>query len=154
MTVVDQTNTMRLVLLVALLSILSSASLPTPEGSYKILFLLPYTTRSHRILHMTLATNLADRGHQITMLTNQAPSSKHPNIYEFTHGIRETDFDSLNYFEFQEESEQILVPPAFIFEVLARKLYHIQEVKDIYNKRKEFDLIVIDSYINDVSSHM
>ncbi|XP_076042881.1 UDP-glycosyltransferase UGT5-like isoform X2 [Oratosquilla oratoria] len=134
----------------ALLPILSSASLPPPEESYKILFLLPYTTRSHRILHMTLATKLADRGHQITMLTNQAPSSKHPNIYEFTHGIRETDFDSVNCFEFLEEMEEALVPPAFIFEAFAKKLYQIQEVKDIYNKRKEFDVIVLDSYMNDV----
>ncbi|XP_076042289.1 UDP-glycosyltransferase UGT5-like [Oratosquilla oratoria] len=141
---------MRLVVLMALLPILSSASLPPPEGSYKILFLLPYTTRSHRILHRTLATNLADRGHQITMLTNQAPSSKHPNIHEFTHGIREADYDSFNVFEYLKENEESFAPSAFIIETLGRKLYHIQEVKDIYNKRKEFDLIVIDSYMNDV----
>ncbi|XP_076042878.1 UDP-glucosyltransferase 2-like isoform X2 [Oratosquilla oratoria] len=141
---------MKLVALMTLLPILSSASLPPPEGSYKILFLLPFTTRSHKILHIALATNLADRGHKITMLTNQAPSSKHPNIYEFTHGMEETDFDSLNVFKFLIQPGASFVPPAFIFEALGRNLYQLQEVKDIYNKRKEFDVIVIDCYMNDV----
>ncbi|XP_076042879.1 UDP-glycosyltransferase UGT5-like [Oratosquilla oratoria] len=85
------------------------------------------------------------------MLTNQAPSSKHPNIYEFTHGIRETDFDRFNVFEYLKETEDSFTQPAYVFEALARNLYQVREVKEIYNKRKEFDLIIIDSFINDVA---
>ncbi|XP_076065879.1 UDP-glycosyltransferase UGT5-like isoform X2 [Oratosquilla oratoria] len=139
-----------LIVSMALLPIITWATLPPPEGSYNILFLLPYTTRSHRILHMSLATALADRGHKITMLTNQIPSDNHPNISEFTHNIKETDIDAVNAFEYYEAPEKFLILFRETYNALGKGLYQIQEVKELYEKRKEFDLIVVDSILNDV----
>ncbi|KAK4324249.1 hypothetical protein Pmani_005089 [Petrolisthes manimaculis] len=39
--------------------------LPPPEASYKILMLLPVSTKSHKNIFMALAEALADRGHKL-----------------------------------------------------------------------------------------
>ncbi|XP_076065862.1 UDP-glycosyltransferase UGT5-like [Oratosquilla oratoria] len=140
-----------LIVLTVLLPILTWATLPPPQGSYNILFIFPHTTKSHWILHMSLATALADRGHKITMISNHPPSNKHPNISEINHNIEEIDLDNFNVFEFESSPESFFSYFIHTYQVLGEKMYKIQEVKELYNKRKEFDLIVIDSYVNEVA---
>ncbi|XP_064113058.1 UDP-glycosyltransferase UGT5-like [Macrobrachium nipponense] len=128
----------------------SQGDLAPPERSYKILMLLPASSKSHRNVFMPLAEALADRGHQIVMLTNHNKPSKHPNIREINHGLDDFNTDNMNMFEERKK-------PAGAFQLfktalpsLARKLYQLPEVKELFEKRKEFDLIVINHMFNEI----
>ena len=46
---------------------LVECTLSPPERSYKILMLLPVSSRSHRNVFLPLAHALVDRGHQVTI---------------------------------------------------------------------------------------
>ncbi|XP_042221656.1 UDP-glycosyltransferase UGT5-like [Homarus americanus] len=118
-------------------------ALPPPERSYNILMLLPLSTKSHRNVFLTLAEALAERGHQIVMLTNNTESCKHPNIREFNHGIPGPSFDKsdlMNKLKGSSKTAEFLKEYEI---VMARKLYKVPSVRDIYRRRKEFDLIVL-----------
>lgn len=125
--------------------------LAPPERSYRILMLLPISSKSHRNVFMPVAKALADRGHKIVMLTNHPKSSEHPNIHEVTHGLPYFKEDEMDMFEVRAEAKaggfQVFIDslPAF-----AREMYYVPVVKELYEKRKEFDLIVVDHMFNEV----
>lgn len=50
---------------VGLALVATTAALPPPERSYKILMLLPTSSISHRNVFMPLATALTERGHKV-----------------------------------------------------------------------------------------
>ncbi|XP_068216692.1 uncharacterized protein [Palaemon carinicauda] len=138
-------------LFLLLLAILSSGQgdLPPPDRSYKILMLLPASSKSHRNVFMPLAEALADRGHQIVMLTNHNKPSKHPNIQEITHGLDDFNTDNMDMFEERKNPSGGSRMIQTVLPNMARKLYQVPEVKEIYAKRKEFDLIVINHMFNE-----
>nr|XP_053653618.1 UDP-glycosyltransferase UGT5-like isoform X3 [Cherax quadricarinatus] len=124
--------------------------LSPPERSYKILMLLPVSSRSHRNVFMPLAEALADRGHKIVMLTNQPKSSKHPNIEDNTHDLPYFKDENINFFENRKSPSGAFQLFETSLPTLARELYKIPLVKDLYERRKEFDVIVIDQLFNEV----
>ncbi|XP_050695149.1 UDP-glycosyltransferase UGT5-like [Eriocheir sinensis] len=128
----------------------ASGSLPAPERSYNILMLLPVASYSHMNMFMPLAEALADRGHKIVMLTNLPRMSNNPNIREIVHGlpfvkINKTVFDIGQDGVGGFTTSKIKLPP------LAKELYNVPAVKKLYEKRKDFDLIVIDHLSNELA---
>nr|XP_053653629.1 UDP-glycosyltransferase UGT5-like isoform X3 [Cherax quadricarinatus] len=123
--------------------------LSPPERSYKILMLLPVSSRSHRNIFNPLAEALADRGHKIVMLTNQPKSSKHPNIEDIPHDLpyfREEDF---NVFHNRKNHSRPMQIFETVLPAVARELYKVPVVKDLYKRRKEFDVMVINQMFNE-----
>ncbi|XP_071546547.1 UDP-glycosyltransferase UGT5-like [Panulirus ornatus] len=85
------------------------------------------------------------------MLTNHPKSSEHPNIHEVTHGLPHFKEDEMDMFEVRAQAKaggfQMFIDnlPAF-----AMEMYSVPVVKELYEKRKEFDLIVVDHMFNEV----
>nr|XP_053653615.1 UDP-glycosyltransferase UGT5-like [Cherax quadricarinatus] len=125
--------------------------LSPPERSYKILMLLPVSSRSHRNVFTPLAEALADRGHKIVMLTNQPKSSKHPNIEDIPHDLPYFRLDSINVFDNRKNQSRPMQILETVLPAVARELYKVPVVKDLYKKRKEFDVMVIDQLFNEVA---
>ncbi|XP_069945344.1 UDP-glycosyltransferase UGT5-like isoform X2 [Cherax quadricarinatus] len=127
----------------------AAGELAAPERHYKILMLLPVGYESHRTVFMPLAEALADRGHKIVILTNKPKSSKHPNILEVNHGLQlssgQNKFKCLNY------PMNGISHFATGLPTIARDLYKVPKVKDLFERRKEFDLIMVDSSFNEVA---
>ncbi|XP_050693307.1 UDP-glycosyltransferase UGT5-like [Eriocheir sinensis] len=137
-----QLKVVTLCMLAAALMLTSAGNLPPPERSYKILMLLPASSKSHRNVFMSLAEALAVRGHKIVMLTGLPPSSKNPNITEINHGLPFPD-DSRNRFKMSKHGVGSLSRYKNILPAIARELYKVPAVKQLYEKRKDFDLIVV-----------
>ncbi|XP_076063299.1 UDP-glucosyltransferase 2-like [Oratosquilla oratoria] len=126
------------------------ADLPPPEDSYQILFLLPISSISHNIMHMTLATALADRGHKVTMLTNHPPMSRHPNIQEVTHGLEEGNEKKWDFFLIRKDPK-IFFQFGHTLAAMTRKLYEVPAIRGLYDRRHTFDLIIVESYFSDMA---
>ena len=47
----------------------STSALPPPDRPYKIMMLLPVSSKSHRNVFMPLANALADRGHEVRQIS-------------------------------------------------------------------------------------
>nr|XP_053656174.1 UDP-glycosyltransferase UGT5-like [Cherax quadricarinatus]XP_053656175.1 UDP-glycosyltransferase UGT5-like [Cherax quadricarinatus] len=124
--------------------------LSPPERSYKILMLLPVSSRSHRNIFTSLAESLADRGHKIVMLINQPKSSRHPNIEDVPHGLPHYSEDNLNFFGNRKDPSAAFEALKDILLAFARELYQVPVVKNLYNRRKEFDVIIIDLMFNEI----
>ncbi|XP_076063027.1 UDP-glucosyltransferase 2-like [Oratosquilla oratoria] len=144
---------MKWCVLVVLACVVLSAlgDLPPPERSYKILILLPVASKSHRNVFMPIANALADRGHKVVMLSNLPPTTKHPNIHEVCHGLKDFDTDSINVFEIRKQSPGVFGHFQAVLPPIARKLYHVPSVKNLYERRKEFDIIIINHMFNEVA---
>nr|XP_045599231.1 UDP-glycosyltransferase UGT5-like isoform X3 [Procambarus clarkii] len=140
-----------LCVLVAAMAGVAAGELAPPERTYKILMLLPVSTKSHRNVFMPIAEALADRGHEIVMLTNHPKSSKHPNIHEVTHGLRYFSEMSVNMFDYVNDRTGCFQMFEGILPDIARELYKVPVVKDLYERRKEFDLIMVDHEFNEVA---
>ncbi|KAK4308410.1 hypothetical protein Pmani_019884 [Petrolisthes manimaculis] len=118
------------------------------EKSYKILMLLPVSTKSHKNIFMPLAEALADRGHKVVMLVNHPKSSKHPNVLEINHDLPYYKEENQNMFITRTSKGQadffIKSLPA-----IARDIYKVPEVKKLYDRRKDFDLIILNLLFNE-----
>ena len=95
---------------------------------------------------------------QIVILNNLKPITKHPNIKEINHGVDIINEDGLNMFEVRKNKtsgggggggsrfKEWLT-------TIAREMYDKDVVKNLYSKRHEFDLIMIDSMFNEVNNN-
>ncbi|MPC30604.1 UDP-glycosyltransferase UGT5-like [Portunus trituberculatus] len=126
----------------------ASGDLSPPEKSYKILMLLPVSSKSHNRVFQPLAEGLANRGHKVVMLTNIPVASKHPNISEVNHGLSYFEDAKRNMFEVRKnENFDGLKKTILSF---AKNLYKVQAVMELYKRRKEFDLIVVNYKFNEM----
>nr|XP_027223424.1 2-hydroxyacylsphingosine 1-beta-galactosyltransferase-like [Penaeus vannamei] len=146
------TNKMRVALMVLLVALagVSLGKLAPLEKPYKILMLLPAGSKSHKVFFMSVADALAERGHKVVMLSGYPASSKNPNVLEINHGLKEFDVKNMNLFDFRNDPTggfSILVD---ILPAMAKKLYKIPQVMDLYHKRKTFDLIIVDQLMNEM----
>ncbi|XP_063840614.1 UDP-glycosyltransferase UGT5-like isoform X2 [Scylla paramamosain] len=139
-----------LFMLVATLAGRASGDVPLPERSYKILMLLPVSSRSHMNIIVALAEALAQRGHKIMMLTNQPSQSVHPNIHEVHHGLTHMALSKRNMFHERKNSSTGFAVFPKILPAMARDLYKVPSVQHLYEKRKEFDLVVVDHMFNEI----
>jgi len=149
---------MRLLPLLALLLPLAEAASPLeestlapPEKSYNILMLLPVSSKSHRNVFMPLATALTKRGHKITMVSNHPPHDKNPAITYINHGLPHFREDQMNLFQQAKNPDNMFKMFKKIFPLIARDLYDVPEVKDLYERRNEFDVFIIDQIFNEAT---
>ncbi|XP_050693304.1 UDP-glycosyltransferase UGT5-like isoform X2 [Eriocheir sinensis] len=136
-------------MLAAALMVGATGNLPPPERSYKILMLLPASSKSHKNVFMALAEALADRGHKIVMLTSLPSSSKNQNITEIKYEL--PHFSLKSSFERRNDGIGGLGLFKNILPAIARELYKVPAVKQLYEKRKDFDLIAVDHLFNELA---
>ncbi|XP_063840618.1 UDP-glycosyltransferase UGT5-like isoform X2 [Scylla paramamosain] len=85
---------------------------------------------------------------QVVMLTNIPVASKHPNITEVNHGLSYFEDAKRNMFEVRKnENFDGLKKTILSF---AKNLYKRQAVTELYERRKEFDLIVVNYKFNEM----
>ncbi|ROT72759.1 UDP-glucuronosyltransferase 2B19, partial [Penaeus vannamei] len=104
-----------------------------------------------RNVFLPVAEALADRGHKIVMLVNHPPALKHPNVLEINHGLPDFREENLNMFETRGNPAAAFGVFQKALPAIASKLYKVPKVKELYDKRKEFDLIVINHMFNEVA---
>ncbi|XP_050692924.1 UDP-glycosyltransferase UGT5-like [Eriocheir sinensis] len=140
-----------LCMLAAALILSVAGSLPPPERSYNILVLFPVASKSHRNVLMAVAEALADRGHKVVVLSSFQQSSKNPNILEINHGLPGLSDGILPMFQKRTDGAGGLTVMQKVLPAMARKLYTVPAVKKLYEKRKEFDLVVINHLFNELA---
>ncbi|KAK8724709.1 hypothetical protein OTU49_011231, partial [Cherax quadricarinatus] len=134
--------------MMAAVMVLVAGELAPPEKQYKIMMLLPVSSQSHKNVFIPLARALADRGHQVTILANSSGTFEHPNITEITHGIPQVE--QANMFEYRNDWISSWSIFAEILPTFASNFYKVPKVKKLYERRKEFDLFMVDHGFNEV----
>lgn len=84
------------------------------------------------------------------MLSNHPPHDKNPSIKYITHGLTHFDESELDPFGMAKTPEKMFAFFEEVFPKIARDLYKVPSVKEIYDKRKDFDVIIIDQMFNEV----
>ncbi|KAK8724701.1 hypothetical protein OTU49_011230, partial [Cherax quadricarinatus] len=131
------------------LVVVVTGKLDPPERPYKILVLTPVSSQSHKNVFMPLARALADRGHQVTILSNNTKLSEYPNITEVPHGL--IPAEPLDAFRYRKDWTGGWTMFEVILPNFAQNLYKIPAVKELYERRKEFDLFLVDHAFNEVA---
>ncbi|CAL4070509.1 unnamed protein product [Meganyctiphanes norvegica] len=126
------------------------SSLPPAEKSYNILMLLPVASKSHRNVFTPLAKALDARGHKVVMLSNHPSTFKQSNITIINHGLTDFNIDEMNMFEARTNPSAGRKIFTTALPAIAEKLYHVPEVLDLYQRRKEFDLFIVNHMFNEV----
>ncbi|XP_076057684.1 UDP-glucosyltransferase 2-like isoform X2 [Oratosquilla oratoria] len=139
------------VLLILALVPVTVAPLPPPAGSYNILMLLPLSTKSHRNLYLSIAEGLADRGHDVTMVTNHSPVSKHHRIHEIYHKILYVADGGADVFQMLGNKSSDLTVMAENAERFAWEFYQVPKVAQLYARRHLFDVIFTGTKFNEVT---
>ncbi|XP_064112820.1 UDP-glycosyltransferase UGT5-like isoform X6 [Macrobrachium nipponense] len=129
------------------------ADLLPPQRSYKVLMLLPISSKSHRNVIMPLAEALADRGHKVDMLSSYNIQHQNTNIREIPHGLPHFPDTKLNLFNEVKKATGVISLFKDRMCKMARDIYRVPQVKELYMKRKEYDLIVLDHLFNEVNEH-
>lgn len=118
------------------------------EKPYKILVLIPVSSWSHREVILPVVEALADRGHEMVVLSKFAPSFSHSNISELT--IYKSMYEEeVNFFEVRKHPFIFLYNFRRKLASVAKHLYNETLIRDLYNMRKEFDAVIIDSLFNE-----
>lgn len=86
---------------------------------------------------------------QVVMLTNHPKVSMHPNILESYHELPHMKL--LDMFNKGKEMSGGLSTFGDFLPAMFRELYKLPSVKELYKKRKEFDLIIVNHMFNEVS---
>lgn len=150
-----------------------------PDKTYKILMVFPFASKSHKNMMMAVAEALADRGHkvrrtiftakkhwliiicliylltqhfheQVVVLSSFQQLSKNPNISEISLKLPTASDGILPMFEKRRDGIAGLTVMETILPAMAKEFYKIPTVKELYEKRKNFDLIVINQLFNEV----
>ncbi|XP_066945878.1 UDP-glucosyltransferase 2-like [Macrobrachium rosenbergii] len=149
--------------LVALLSTAGASSDSSPgevplattaEGpsktSYKVLVLGPVGSRSLYHLTKSLSEALGDAGHSVTLVSTFEPSSTHPNITETPTGAPIEYLEGFNIFEFRE-TFSIFNWVMNVTTSVGRAMWQNENIWKLWERRREFDAIVIISYVNEIA---
>lgn len=121
----------------------TDAGLPPPERPYNFLMLLPVSTWSQLNVFMPLATGLIERGHKVTILSNHKPK-EHPNITHIDPGLAILQEDSVNIFDMSDDPQLMIELATNLIRNSTTELYALDRIHQLYKRRKEFDLLIID----------
>jgi glucuronosyltransferase len=120
----------------------------TPVSSSKILVLVFFSSKSHKITYMRLIEELASRGHEITVVTPIKQDKPIKNIKEvFTLDIQPF-MSQINLFESKEKGQQL--NPLVMLEMMSKVCnasYDLPHVRALLDEK--FDLIFIQPFFND-----
>ncbi|MPC13515.1 hypothetical protein E2C01_006252 [Portunus trituberculatus] len=140
-------------LVAAVLDGRAMGDLPPPHASYKILMLLPASSMSHKNVLAPLAEGLAERGHEVVMLSCQRNILHHPNITEIRYDPVRHDKPTTvaSKFNYRNNLAGAFAQLKEILPAVARELYKAPSVMQLYHRRKEFDLIILDHMFNEMA---
>ena len=88
---------------------------------------------------------------QVTIVSNHPPQDDNPAITYIRHGLPHFREDKMNLFEESKKPDNMFGTFRRIFPLMARDIYDVPEVKDLYERRSEFDVFIIDQIFNEVS---
>lgn len=135
------------VLSALLVLVLVATSIPVSRGA-EILVLSPFGSRSVRSLFNTLTGSLAARGHSVTLVTSGEPPPLSANVTFIR--APHSALDEMDLFEVRRDSSAfrlwLKALPA-----VARSLYEDPKVMALWNRRKDFDAIIINSAANEMA---
>ena len=86
------------------------------------------------------------------MLSNNDEPVQRENFYEIYHQVPYFDEAKLNAFEIRKDNQSGFTHFRTKLPLMARHFYQIPEVKQLYERRKEFDLVIIDHMFNEVGA--
>ena len=92
------------------------------------------------------------------MLTMHKMSDNNLKFTHLKHGLTDLpeledfDLDKINIFELGKDEKTFFQNMLNVQTIAARLMYDDPVVKELYNRREEFDLVIIDSMYNDVSN--
>ena len=66
--------------------------------------------------------------------------------------LKDFDLDKVNLFELAKDEKTFFQNMLNVLTIAAGVVYDDPVVKELYNRREEFDLVIIDSIFNDVSN--
>ncbi|XP_069998265.1 UDP-glucosyltransferase 2 isoform X2 [Penaeus vannamei] len=128
--------------------ILLLASLGLVEG-YQVLVLGPVGSRSLYHLCRALSEALSQAGHSVTLLSSFEPSYSIPNVTEVSTGSRAVQ--QVNMFEGSRTPLRVYRWAMRVSEVIGRAMWTNEEVKALWQRRRDFDAIVVIGYANEVA---
>ncbi|XP_047737966.1 UDP-glycosyltransferase UGT5 isoform X1 [Hyalella azteca] len=122
-----------------------NSSLPAPQQHFKFLFLLPTLEHSHTWAVAPLAVALARRGHEVSMLCEDPNIFDFPNVTCIYHNVKLQELKPLKY---GEESNFITetLEALNMLDKIADQMFSSKSLQELYRRRKEFDLIVIEDF--------
>lgn len=132
---------MQILILLTLLGVASSS---------RILFLYPTPSKSHMIVAHSLSTTLAERGHDVTVLTAYPLDKKIQNHREIVVPFDDKDFKDMTKLLVENPNTFILktLPKALDMTFgLARDAVEVPEFQKIVREEK-FDLVIIGMFFN------
>lgn len=121
--------------------------------SAKILAVVPTLSRSHYVMFEVLIKQLASRGHAVTAITTFPQESRVENLEDISlRPVRKVVLNNLEFGFLNRIPETVLeVAPKFL-EYIAEteKVLNFTAVSDLINSNKNFDLIIYESFVDDV----
>lgn len=122
-----------------------------PRERYKILFLMPITYHSHRAAILPIAEALAERGHEVEMVTSlPAPERPLPaNLSYYQHGVPLPASRSL--FHAGRDMMKLINDLAEVFNVMRENFFDDSTVLRFYEKRHQYDLFVCDEFARELA---
>lgn len=91
---------------------------------------------------------------QIVMLSNHPNPIKYSNIYEFEHGLPDFKETQFNVFDARKDKFGGFSLVKTVLPAMAKKIFGLPEVRKLYDRRRDFDLIIIDHMSNEVGSEI
>lgn len=122
--------------------------------SANILFLFPLATKSHKNVFEPLIVALAERGHNLTVLTPLKLSNSHSNVREIVPvPFNEIGWGASSNDPFEDRKQGkinfFLNWNTTFIQVACNKIYQRQEVQELLkNERGTFDVIVVNALMN------
>lgn len=118
----------------------------------RILVLSPLGPRSHMHSFMPMVETLAEKGHQLTVVTPYAPKTETPNIRKITM-YEMIDLVELEWYDFKEHSlfDTMADFSPFVQSVMTtayKRFVANKEIQEIIQK-KNYDIAIVDAIIND-----
>ncbi|XP_018016543.1 UDP-glucosyltransferase 2-like [Hyalella azteca] len=102
--------------------------------------------KSHYAILQPLISTLAERGHEVSVLSHVYLSQRHPNVSYYDYKYDLDDFFNMDHFRNTYETAKCVRDIANFTSHLATKLYDDPAVKNIIAKKNEFDLVISDQF--------
>ncbi|CAB3247310.1 unnamed protein product [Arctia plantaginis] len=140
---------MRIIIISLLLSFV------VKSDSFKILCIFPYNGRSHHIFYSSLVEELANKGHDVTVI-NYHPLKKLPNLRQIFLENEENVSDNRNIEDYMKGMSNDLLRAydnaqslKYLAYTNCRKLISNPEVQEMIKYRKFYDVAVVEQFMTD-----
>ncbi len=135
-----------------LILMLLAYQLKTTCLAARILVLSPLGPRSHINAFMPMVETLAEKGHQLTVVTPHPSKTETTNIRKITMDVM-VDLIEFEWYDFKENSllDQIVDISTFIQSTMTiayRRFMANRQIQEI-KQNKNYDMVIVDAIVND-----